>query len=283
MNATRDPETILAAWLDEGPTDLPDVTRRAILTALPTTPQARRGPLAPWRFFQMTATARLALGALVAVIAVGGALYLFGPSRYGSGGPPIATPTVSPSVAPSPPAAAQATPNLLDTSTWTAYTSNRYGFTIGHPADWTERPSDHVWTLSADVDFLSKASEGFTATGQAILVTAWSVSVPSGTSAAAWIQAYCLKGGNSPCTGLQSLSIAVSVDGNAGSLIQFVDDTQAFILVGNRMYVVAVWRPDSDPSTTPYQGATQLLKTFISTMHLLPGGPASPIPSVRPS
>ena len=33
MNAPRDPETVLAAWLDEGPTDLPDVTRRAILTA----------------------------------------------------------------------------------------------------------------------------------------------------------------------------------------------------------------------------------------------------------
>jgi hypothetical protein len=282
MNTTRDPKTILAAWLDEGPTDLPDETRRAILTALPTTPQARRGPFAPRRLFPMTTTARLARGALVAVIAVGGALYLFGPSRYGSGGPPIATPTVNPSVAPSPSAAAQATPNLLDTATWTTYTSNRYGFTIKHPVDWTERPSTSVWALATDVDFLSPASEGFLAPGQAILATAWSVAVPPGTSADAWIGAYCVKQ-NSPCTNLPSISSPITIDGHGGSLVQFADDTQAFVLIANRIYVVAIWEPDSDPRTTPYGGAQKLLNAYLSTVHLLPGGPATPAPTVRPT
>ena len=46
MNANIDPEAVLTAWLDEGPTELPDATRRAILTSLSTTPQARRGLLA---------------------------------------------------------------------------------------------------------------------------------------------------------------------------------------------------------------------------------------------
>lgn len=96
MNATRDPDSILAAWIDEGPTDLPDGTRRAILTALPTTKQARRGPLAPWRFFEMNTYARLAVAALVAVVAVGGALYLLG----GSGGVGSNGPTPSPQIAP---------------------------------------------------------------------------------------------------------------------------------------------------------------------------------------
>lgn len=93
MNVTRDPELILAAWLDAGPTDLPDATRRAILTSLPTTSQARRGPFAPWRFSTMNIHARLAAAAVVAVVALGGALYLVGP-RLGVG--PSLTPSPTP-------------------------------------------------------------------------------------------------------------------------------------------------------------------------------------------
>ena len=50
MSAPRDPDVILAEWLDDGPVDLPSTTRRAISTAVRTTPQARTGfgPLA-WR------------------------------------------------------------------------------------------------------------------------------------------------------------------------------------------------------------------------------------------
>ena len=98
MTTQRDPETILAAWLDEGPTDLPDATRRAILTALPTTKQARRGPLAPWRFLQMNTYTRLAAAALVAVVGVGGAFYLLsGSGGVGSQGT-TPTPTIAPTV-----------------------------------------------------------------------------------------------------------------------------------------------------------------------------------------
>jgi hypothetical protein len=98
MTAPRDLDTILAAWLDEGPTDLPDVTRRAIAGALPTTNQARRGPFAPWRFLDMNAPLRLAALAAALVIATAGAIYLVGP-RFGIGGPgptPTAAPTPSP-------------------------------------------------------------------------------------------------------------------------------------------------------------------------------------------
>lgn len=114
MNATRNPEAILAAWLDEGPTDLPDATRRAILTSLPTTPQARRGPFAPWRFSLMNTYTRVAAAAIVAVIAIGGALYLIGP-RSGVGGPSatITPPTPSPSAGP------------------VAYASSQFAFPIG--------------------------------------------------------------------------------------------------------------------------------------------------------
>lgn len=100
MTAQRDPDVILAAWLDEGPTELPGVTRRAIVGALPTTNQARRGPLAPWRFFGMNTPLRLAALAAALVIATAGALYLVGP-RFGIGGPGP-TPTVAPTPSPSP-------------------------------------------------------------------------------------------------------------------------------------------------------------------------------------
>jgi hypothetical protein len=110
MNTRRDPETILAAWLDEGPPVLPDATRRAILTALPTTSQARRGLLTPWRFSRMNTYTRLAAVALVAAIAVGGAFYLLRGGAVGSPGP---TPTSPIAPTPSPREAATAPPVAL--------------------------------------------------------------------------------------------------------------------------------------------------------------------------
>lgn len=117
MNVQRDPDSILGAWLDEGPTDLPDATRRAILTSLPTTSQARRGPLAPWRFFPMNTYTRLAAAAIVAVIAIGGAIYVLNPrGGFGPGGP-AATPV--PTATPAPTVTLQPTPTVLLTGTIT--------------------------------------------------------------------------------------------------------------------------------------------------------------------
>jgi hypothetical protein len=129
---------------------------------------------------------------------------------------------------------------------------------------------------------LSSASEGFIAPGEAILVTAWSVSVKPGTTVEAWLQTYCPKN-TTPCTRIQAQAIPVAMDGHAGSLVQFTGDTQAFSLVNNRIYVVAVWEPDSDPRTAPYGGAVQLLEAYLSTVHLLPGGPAPTMTTPSPS
>jgi hypothetical protein len=134
-NAIRDLDSILAAWLDDGPSDLPDATRRAILTSLPTTPQARRGPFAPWRLPHMNLFARGAAVLVVAVAAIGALTLLSGP-RSGIGGPsPTAVPTPSSLASPSSvPTASPSAPPLptLDAT----FVSPTYGYEVRYPRGW---------------------------------------------------------------------------------------------------------------------------------------------------
>jgi hypothetical protein len=132
---TRDLDPVLAAWLDEGPTDLPDGTRRAILGALPTTPQARRGLLAPWRT-PMNMFARGAAVLVVAIVAIGALALLVGP-RYGIGGP-------NPTPSPSPTTSTLPLPTLDAT-----FTSRSYGFQIRYPSGWTVTRGIGTWPVGA--------------------------------------------------------------------------------------------------------------------------------------
>ena len=106
MNTPRDLDAILAAWLEEGPTALPEPTRRAIAVATRTTDPSRRPFWMPLRRPMMNTYARLAVAAVAIVIAVGGAAYLLAPAGGKIGGPPTGTP----SAIPSPSARASATP-----------------------------------------------------------------------------------------------------------------------------------------------------------------------------
>ena len=92
-----------------------------------------------------------------------------------------ASPTASPTAAPSP------TSDLLDTSTWTTYVSKRHGFSIAHPADWSEDPSDHEWTIARDAtNHVNTGAEHFSTggpvDGQGVGVSVWSVPVDPGTT-----------------------------------------------------------------------------------------------------
>jgi hypothetical protein len=96
MTTQRNPETILAVWLDEGPTDLPDATRRAILSALPTTPQ-ERGLRIPWRTPAMSTPLRLAAAiAIVAIVGAAGLALINRTPITGPGGSPVPTPSATP-------------------------------------------------------------------------------------------------------------------------------------------------------------------------------------------
>jgi len=198
----------------------------------------------------------LRVAAVIAVFAVAG----FAALNFVGGGPGVGSvPSPSPSTEPS------AGPTPIDTTTWTRYTSDRYGFSIAHPDDWTERPAADVWAYPDDIDWTSKASEGFLAPDY--VVTAWSVPVGPGTSAETWIEDYCALN-TKPCTAIQDQGVPASIDGHDGLLVPFLDDLQAFVLVEDRMYVVAIWQPESFAPET-----RDLFEAFVSTVRLLPGGP----------
>src|SRR5258706_16476656 len=98
MNDDRSLERAARSWLDEGPTQAPDRAVDAALAQIQTTNQER--DLLPWRMPNMNVAIKVAAAVIVAVVAIGGSLYLFGgPGGFGS------RPTPTPSASPPAPAA----------------------------------------------------------------------------------------------------------------------------------------------------------------------------------
>ena len=140
MNTPRDPDSILAAWLEEGPNRLPEPTRRAISFTTRTTQQKRRPQWAPWRTPLMTPFARAAVAAVAVIALAGGAAFLLGPGQ-GVGG---TAPTPSPIVTSAPPSPS---PQGLTTVPidWTSYTSSRFAYTADYPTGWLVTPATADW------------------------------------------------------------------------------------------------------------------------------------------
>jgi hypothetical protein len=117
MTVKRDPDAILAAWLDEGPTALPEPTRRAIAVTTRTTTQRRHPLWVPRGRPLMNTYARWAVAAIAIVLAIGGAAYVLAPAGGQIGGPPTTSPSPSAStsvIVPATPAAtASSTPFQL--------------------------------------------------------------------------------------------------------------------------------------------------------------------------
>jgi hypothetical protein len=98
MTASRDPERLIRAFLNEGPIELPDRTYDAVRSRLDRTRQ--RVVIGPWREPRMSNLMRLAIAAAaVVVVAVVGINLL--PGGGGVGGPAV-SPSPSPTIAPTP-------------------------------------------------------------------------------------------------------------------------------------------------------------------------------------
>jgi hypothetical protein len=181
-NVTRDPDSVVAAWLDDVPTELPDVTRRAILGALPTTSQARRGLRAPWRSIYMNAFARGAAVVVIAVVAIGVAALLASP-RNG-----VAGPSPSPVSSPGSSSAASALSTLesappLPTLDAT-FESPSYGYQIRYPAGWTVTTGHGPWQFGTTLGPGDPVTDSIvTPSGlHRMRISIASIALPSGTS-----------------------------------------------------------------------------------------------------
>jgi hypothetical protein len=145
MNVQRDPDAILAAWLEEGPTGLPEPTRRAIGVNTRTTSQRRRPIWVPRRRPSMNIYARWAVAAIAIVVALGGAVYFLVPAGGPVGTTPTAAPTPSastsviasatPARAPSPNAFLLAKEGFIYPGTWVPAFDPAFTFTIGREVE----------------------------------------------------------------------------------------------------------------------------------------------------
>lgn len=140
MTTPRDPDQLIAAWLDEHAVPLPTSTQRAIDVAVRTTPQQRRLTWLPRRSATMNLFLRAA--AAVAVLAIGLGTVAVLQRSPGTGGPPTAPPA-----SPSPSASA-----LPEPSTWLTFTSERYGYEIRYPDGWDTYQASGRYMPGEDID-----------------------------------------------------------------------------------------------------------------------------------
>ena len=264
MNRYVDADRILDAFLAPENDRLPDRVVDAALADIARTPQ-RRAMRVPWRFPKMRTLPRSAALVAVALVALAAALYLVAP-RSGGVGYPNATPSpTAPSQKPTP-ALPTPLPTLsLDTSTWTPFSSARYGFTLAYPESWTAIPATRDFVLesdrtTSDVDVSDLFVDQRVPGNAQILLSSFAATVPSGMSDGAWIDAYGAPapGDTSGCKQRSSEMTAITVDGRAGLLATNCDWYDAFVFVEGRVYVFTVWRPDR----------RSLVDAYLSTVRL---------------
>ena len=187
---------------------------------------------------------------------------------------------------PSPTAPASASPTVdvirdwLDTSRWTTYDSERYQFTIGHPATWSVIESTHEWDRETDsINWDSGALETFVAPDDSIYLAAWSVDVDPSTTLAAWVQAFCDQHVAS-CTDIEGMAdpAFANAGDREGILFSWDDGMTAFFPTwydeaepgsiweqpappDGRIYMVESGRPDSGP-----YHARKLIEAFAESL-----------------
>jgi hypothetical protein len=138
MTASRDPERLIRAFLDEGPTDLSDRTYDAVRSHIDRTRQ--RVVIGPWREPRMSNLARIAISAAaVLVVAVVGFNLL--PGDGGLGGPGhSSTPPATAAPTPTPAGPVDLTAGPLPAGTYIAHPffapNQSIGFQLALPTGW---------------------------------------------------------------------------------------------------------------------------------------------------
>lgn len=182
----------------------------------------------------------------------------------------------------------------IDTENWTIYTSDRYGFKVGHPPNWVAIPARRDWRPpdAATLGAATPSLETFRSPTDSVRVSVWNVPLDPGTSIdstadiEAWVKEYCQATQTTqattltPCSGIDDDAVELCVekwDCHPGLLVPFEFDVQAFFSGGayeegpdHAMTVAAVWWGESFPAVAPYGGSQRLLEAFLSTMYVWP-------------
>ena len=259
MTSRIDIDQVLDGYLADGPERVGDQALLRALDAIDQTKQ-RRDLFAPWRFSQMVIYPRLAAVALVAVIAVGGAMYMLG-QRNPVGVPaPTASPAV-PTQAPSG-AAAQVTAGPVDTSLWNPFTSAFYGFTVKYPGGgWSLAPATGHWDYAtqdaADVDTL------FSPTGWPDF-TGFETRLPAGKTGDEFLKDFTLPAVIHACYPQPGAWTKTTVDGHPASIAyagcnEHFYFAQASVVIGKRIWIFNLDGPDRS-----------LIVPFLSTVTIDP-------------
>lgn len=282
MRAQRDPEAILAAWLEEGPAMLPESTKRAIGVTTRTTRQSRRPRWMPsWATRGIDMTRFVVATAAVAAIVVGG-LVAFRPGTHGgtdAGGsqsPTSALPSSSPVASFEIPI-----PTLSE-----GFTSGSYGYSLRIPAGWQSEPGTSTWsppdwkasnTPPDPFDFLVAPA------GMPVLRAASAV-LPDGAVADDWINEFITHSPVAGCAPPRNALEPVVIDGQAGRLRGFCGlgalEIEATVVVAGRVYVFTLFL--GSDWTAGEANARAWFDAFVSTIQLQPEDARSPSASPSP-
>jgi hypothetical protein len=277
MKQSRDPDTIIATWLDDGPDTLPSETRRAISVGLRTQPRARRmailggSTMLPINRFATAAVILLAVGALSA--------FVLSNRGGGPGAIPVPSVSIAPSITPSPSPSASAAPTPTATPPptvgWLPFSSSHYDYKIAYPPTWAATQATRAW-VSATNPLAAPAPGGAldvflgNPNGLQTAVFGFAADVPAGTSEDAWLASY--YAGRSFCPTMPTFE-PIIVDGHPGKLDPCYD-AQAFVFVGKRVYVFVIFQQQEQP----------LFRAFLSTVRFPAGAPSgSTASSASPS
>jgi hypothetical protein len=273
MNARRDPDRLIHAFLLEGQTELPDQVYDAVRSTIER--KRQRVVFGPWRTPFMNKLVPIGLGAVaVIVVALVGARLLGTPAPAGPGAAPTASPSVpasptaSPSVAAPSPSVSNTPPPLTET-----FTSERHGFSITYPTGWLTRPATEPWTAGL-ADFMSPAGDVFydpVREGDLWISVA---SQPIGASTpdewAAEKLAF-----DDGC----KASEPTAVDGATG-LIGADDCTRAAVTTDGRGYFFWLYTGGNGPSLSAYDRAW--FEEVLATVQLQPADAVDAAPSASP-
>ena len=182
----------------------------------------------------MIGSLKFAVGVAAALVVAAGGLYLLAPRAAPGPGGPVP-------------------------STWVAYTSARFGYTLQHPADWTIKPSRFDWqpgVIHSDVsewaDEISDPQGGFAVRGTTIY--AGRQGLAPGQTPDEWTEQYISKkslDAGGICGDISRARYTpVEIDGETGQRIEMICAGSAFytaaiVVHDGSAYLMAVATPSN--------------------------------------